>query len=44
MPRWCPLLLLDCLVTVDVKASAIMEGGGQPAAAPVEMCSSEADV
>ena len=44
MPRRCPLLLLHCLVTVDVKASATMEGEGQTAAAPVEMCSSEAEV
>ena len=44
MSRWRPLLLLHCLVTVDVKASATMEGEGQTAAAPVEMWASEAEV
>jgi len=44
MPRWCPLLLLHCLVTVDVKASAAMEGEGQTAAAPVEMWAIEVEV
>jgi len=44
MPRWCPLLLLHCLVSVDVKASAAMEGEGQTAAAPVEMWAIEVEV
>lgn len=44
MSRWRPLLLFHCLVTVDVKASAVMEGEGQTTAAPVEMRASEAEV
>jgi len=44
MPRRCPLLLLHCLVTVDVKASAAMEGEGQTTAAPVEMWAVEVQV
>jgi hypothetical protein len=44
VPRWRPLPLLDCLVTVNVNASAAMEGEGQTAAAPAEICSSEIKV
>lgn len=44
MPRRCPLLPLPCLVTVDVKASATMEGEGQTAAAPVETWAIEVEV
>jgi len=44
MPRRCPLLLLHCLVTLDVNASAAMEGEGQTAAAPVEMWAIETEV
>lgn len=44
MSRRRPLLLLHCLVTVDVKAGAAMEGKGQTTAAPVEMWASEAEV
>ena len=44
MPTRRPLLLLHCPVTVNVEPSATVEGEGQTAAAPVEMCPSEAYV
>jgi hypothetical protein len=37
MLRRRPLLLLHCLVTFNIKASAKMEGEGKTTAAPVEM-------